>query len=156
MPGSLGSFRLVAQVVEDSVRHLQEVTVEAYAANRELKDIPASIGVLNRTDLERFSANSLVPAFNMLPGVRMEERSPGSYRFSIRGSLLRSPFGVRNVKFYWNGLPLTDGGGNTYLNLIDLMRLPRQRSSRARQAVCTVQGPAALHCCDLLRWLARV
>lgn len=120
MPGSLGSFRLVAQVVEDSVRHLQEVTVEAYAANRELKDIPASIGVLNRTDLERFSANSLVPAFNMLPGVRMEERSPGSYRFSIRGSLLRSPFGVRNVKFYWNGLPLTDGGGNTYLNLIDL------------------------------------
>jgi iron complex outermembrane receptor protein len=26
---------------------------------------------------------------------------------------------VRNVKFYWNGLPLTDGGGNTYLNLLD-------------------------------------
>ena len=49
----------------------------------------------------------------------MEERSPGSYRFSIRGSLLRSPFGVRNVKFYWNGLPITDGGGNTYLNLFD-------------------------------------
>jgi iron complex outermembrane receptor protein len=49
----------------------------------------------------------------------MEERSPGSYRFSIRGSSLRSPFGVRNVKFYWNGLPLTDGGGNTYLNLLD-------------------------------------
>jgi len=49
----------------------------------------------------------------------MEERSPGSYRFSIRGSLLRSPFGVRNVKVYWNGLPLTDGGGNTYLNLLD-------------------------------------
>jgi iron complex outermembrane receptor protein len=49
----------------------------------------------------------------------MEERSPGSYRFSIRGSLLRSPFGVRNVKMYWNGLPLTDGGGNTYLNLLD-------------------------------------
>ncbi len=49
----------------------------------------------------------------------MEERSPGSYRFSIRGSLIRSPFGVRNIKFYWNGLPFTDGGGNTYLNLID-------------------------------------
>jgi iron complex outermembrane receptor protein len=49
----------------------------------------------------------------------MEERSPGSYRFSIRGSSLRSPFGIRNVKVYWNGLPLTDGGGNTYLNLLD-------------------------------------
>jgi iron complex outermembrane receptor protein len=46
----------------------------------------------------------------------MEERSPGSYRMNIRGSTLRSPFGVRNVKIYWNDLPLTDPGGNTYLN----------------------------------------
>src|SRR5690606_23191349 len=60
-----------------------------------------------------------LPAVNLVPGVRMEERSPGSYRFSIRGSSLRSPFGVRNVKANWNGLPFTDGGGNTYLNLLD-------------------------------------
>ena len=53
----------------------------------------------------------------------MEERSPGSYRFAIRGSSLRSPFGVRNVKVYWNSLPLTDGGGNTYLNLLDFSAL---------------------------------
>jgi iron complex outermembrane receptor protein len=69
--------------------------------------------------LERFNNTSLLPAVNTIPGVRMEERSPGSYRFAIRGSSLRSPFGVRNVKMYWNGLPLTDGGGNTYLNLLD-------------------------------------
>ena len=49
----------------------------------------------------------------------MEERSPGSYRLSVRGSSLRSPFGVRNVKIYWNEIPFTDPGGNTYLNLID-------------------------------------
>ena len=36
-----------------------------------------------------------------IPGVRMEERTPGSYRLSIRGSLLRSPFGIRNVKVYF-------------------------------------------------------
>ena len=46
----------------------------------------------------------------------MEERSPGSYRINIRGSSLRSPFGVRNVKIYWNDIPLTDPGGNTYFN----------------------------------------
>src|SRR5690606_21256668 len=51
--------------------------------------------------------------------VRMEERSPGSYRLSIRGSLLRSPFGVRNVKVYYDEIPLTDAGGNTYLNSLD-------------------------------------
>ncbi|MCH5683602.1 TonB-dependent receptor plug domain-containing protein [Niabella sp. W65] len=46
----------------------------------------------------------------------MEERSPGSYRINMRGSSLRSPFGVRNVKVYWNDIPLTDPGGNTYFN----------------------------------------
>src|SRR5690606_15567373 len=49
----------------------------------------------------------------------MEERSPGSYRLSVRGSLLRSPFGVRNIKVYYDEIPLTDAGGNTYLNSLD-------------------------------------
>ncbi|MFX8039941.1 Plug domain-containing protein, partial [Acinetobacter baumannii] len=38
----------------------------------------------------------------------------------IRGSSLRSPFGVRNVKVYIDEMPLTDGGGNTYLNIVGL------------------------------------
>ncbi|RYG42442.1 MAG: TonB-dependent receptor, partial [Chitinophagaceae bacterium] len=32
--------------------------------------------------------------------------------------LLRSTFGVRNVKVYWNGVPFTDANGNTYLNQV--------------------------------------
>ena len=104
---------------DDSVRVLNEVVVKAYASDRSIQEVPAAIGVVKESELNRFSPASILPAVNMVPGVRMEERSPGSYRFSIRGSSLRSPFGVRNVKFYWNGLPLTDGGGNTYLNLID-------------------------------------
>lgn len=103
----------------DSSRLLHEVVIEAYETERELSEVPASVGVLQREDLQRFHNTSVLPAVNIVPGVRMEERSPGSYRFSIRGSSLRSPFGVRNVKAYWNGLPFTDGGGNTYLNLLD-------------------------------------
>lgn len=103
----------------DSVRLLNDVIVKAYAADRPQTEVAAAISVIKEADLNRFGNISLVPAANSVPGVRMEERSPGSYRFSIRGSTLRSPFGVRNVKFYWNGLPLTDGSGNTYLNLLD-------------------------------------
>ncbi len=103
----------------DSSRLLQPVVIEAYETDRQLNEVPVSVGVLNTGDLQRFSNTSLLPAVNLLPGVRMEERSPGSFRFSVRGSSLRSPFGVRNVKVYWNGLPFTDGGGNTYLNLLD-------------------------------------
>ncbi|HTF16944.1 MAG TPA: TonB-dependent receptor [Chryseolinea sp.] len=103
----------------DSTKVLDEFVVHGYLYDRPLNEVPAAVGIVRKSDLERFSNTSLVPVMNTIPGVRMEERSPGSYRFSIRGSLLRSPFGVRNVKVYWNGLPLTDGGGNTYLNLFD-------------------------------------
>lgn len=106
-------------VQSDTARVLEEVTIEAYAYKRPLSEVPASVATVSGTELTRFSNTSILPAVNTIPGVRMEERSPGSYRFSIRGSLLRSPFGVRNVKVYWNGLPFTDGGGNTYLNLLD-------------------------------------
>lgn len=107
------------QVKEDSVRQLNEVTVKAFASDRPSSEVPATIGSVKETDLNRFSNTSFLPVVNTIPGVRMEERSPGSYRFAIRGSSLRSPFGVRNVKFYWNGLPLTDASGNTYLNIVD-------------------------------------
>ncbi|HET9485816.1 MAG TPA: Plug domain-containing protein, partial [Chryseosolibacter sp.] len=111
---------IVAQQTQgDTSRLLQEIVIEAYENNRRLDEVPASIGFLNGADLQRYNNTSILPAVNIVPGVRMEERSPGSYRFSIRGSSLRSPFGVRNVKAYWNGLPFTDGGGNTYLNLLD-------------------------------------
>lgn len=103
----------------DSSKILNEVIVHGYLYDRPLIEVPASIAVLKSGDFERYSNTSILPAMNAIPGVRMEERSPGSFRFSIRGSLLRSPFGVRNVKVYWNGLPLTDGGGNTYINLVD-------------------------------------
>src|SRR5688572_22951565 len=103
----------------DSTKVLSEVVIQAYAYNRPASEVPAAVAVVGQKEFERFNNTSFLPAVNSIPGVRMEERSPGSYRFSIRGSLLRSPFGVRNVKVYWNGLPFTDGGGNTYLNLLD-------------------------------------
>src|SRR5688572_23029283 len=104
---------------------IQEVTITAYPAEHALFLSPASAGVLGKEQLLFQQNNSLVAAMNTIPGIRMEERSPGSYRLSIRGSLLRSPFGVRNVKVYLDDLPLTDASGNTYVNLIDPALLNR-------------------------------
>lgn len=110
----------------DSTQQLTEVTVRGYESNRPLLETAASVGLLTSRELnQRFGTPTLVPAMNTLPGVRMDERSPGSYRLSIRGSLIRSPFGVRNVKVYWNELPLTDAGGNTPLNALDVRAVGR-------------------------------
>lgn len=106
-----------------SVQNLEEVKIQAYGANTAAFIVPASIAVLSKRDLNRHSTYSLLPSFNSVSGVRLEERSPGSYRLSIRGSLLRSPFGVRNVKVYLDDFILTDAGGNSYLNLLDVASL---------------------------------
>lgn len=107
----------------DSTRQLQSVTVRGYLSEQRLIQVPASVGVLSASQISLQPNNSLVSAMNTLPGIRMEERTPGSYRLSIRGSLLRSPFGVRNVKIYFDEIPLTDAGGNTYLNALDVSSL---------------------------------
>lgn len=96
--------------------NLDEVVVRAYESNKRLRDIPAPVNYIGKATLGRFNPISIVQAVNTTPGVRMEERSPGSYRFNIRGSALRSPFGVRNIKIYYNDLPFTDPGGHSYLN----------------------------------------
>jgi iron complex outermembrane receptor protein len=107
---------LNAQTTSSDTTKLDEVTVRAYGLSSRLKNIPAAINHISASTLERFSPASIVSAINTTPGVRMEERSPGSYRFNIRGSSLRSPFGVRNVKVYYNDIPITNPGGHTYLN----------------------------------------
>ncbi len=105
----LSVFAAGAQEVTDSLFALQEVVVRSFEQSRSLHTATA----LHRG---RDQKTSLVQSFNAAAGVRLEERSPGSYRLNIRGSSLRSPFGVRNVKVYWNDIPLTDPGGNTYFN----------------------------------------
>jgi iron complex outermembrane receptor protein len=119
-------------VSNDSSQLLSPVVVRAFQHERALLEVPASVSLISASDFERFNNASLLPVVNTVAGVRMEERSPGSYRLSIRGSTLRSPFGIRNVKVYWNGLPFTDPGGNTYINLLDFGSL---------QAAEIIKGP---------------
>jgi iron complex outermembrane receptor protein len=122
---SIYSFQCWSQVADTVKRQLDEVVITGYLSRQPIAQVPASAAVLDSKTLLNGSQQSLLPVVNIIPGVRMEERSPGSYRLSIRGSLLRSPFGVRNVKMYLNDLPFTDASGNTYLNLIDPVLLQR-------------------------------
>lgn len=113
------SSAFVSAQQADTAGLLHTVEVKAYFNRQPVLSLPASVSVLSAGMLAEQQPFSLVPAINSVPGIRMEERSPGSYRLSIRGSLLRSPFGIRNVKMYMDDFILTDAGGNTYLNAVD-------------------------------------
>jgi iron complex outermembrane receptor protein len=109
-----------AQNKQDTTRKLNEVVIKPYFSVQPRIRATGSVGLIDQAALEQQPSTSLVSTMNTIPGIRMEERSPGSYRLSIRGSLLRSPFGIRNVKIYFDEFPLTDAGGNTYLNALDV------------------------------------
>jgi len=119
--------------LEPDYQMLNTLIVVGYENDRKLSDIAGSYAINSKIVMDRFNDESLVRSMNTLPGIRFEERSPSSYRVSIRGSLLRAPFGVRNVKVYWNNIPFTDATGNTPLNLLDLNNIGK---------VETIKGPA--------------
>ncbi len=125
---------LLAQSTAFGSDTLQRVEVEVFKSKVQWKASPIAIASLSSKELQWYSPISMVPVINQLPGIRMEERSPGSYRLSVRGSLLRSPFGVRNLKLYWNQIPLSDATGNAYLNLIELSDL---------EGITFLKGPSA-------------
>lgn len=102
---------------------LAEVVVTGFESERPLVHQAGAISKVLENELYRFNENSFLSAFNTKPGIRVEERAPASYRISIRGSSLRSPFGVRNVKVYWNDIPFTSPDGTTALNLLDLSNI---------------------------------
>ena len=118
---------------KDSVVPLGTIVIKGFETGSERRSVPASVSVFGMKELQRSDGQSFVSVLNTAPGVRMEERSPGSYRLSVRGSLLRSPFGIRNVKVYLDDFILTDAGGNSYLNLLDV---------QAVSGVEIIRGPA--------------
>jgi iron complex outermembrane receptor protein len=115
---NISAKKIAGQVVKlyRNNEFLEEAIVTAFENKSTINSVPASVSVLGKAALNRYSGQSFVSAINTVPGVKMDERSPGSYRLSIRGNLLRSAFGVRNVKVYWNGIPFSDASGNTYFN----------------------------------------
>lgn len=104
---------------QDSAALISEVQIDAFKKPTKLLTSTKSASFSGSNFLAQNTPDRLLESVNILPGSKMEERSPGSYRFSIRGSTLRSPFGVRNVKVYLDDFSLTDASGNTYLNILD-------------------------------------
>ncbi len=125
---------LFAQSQIDTVEvEIDEIVVIGFETNRNILETPISIATINPQIINSLDATSLLFGMNTIAGVRMEERGTGSYRISVRGSSLRSPFGIRNVKVYWNGIPFTEPSGSTFLNILDVSNM---------QSLEVIKGPA--------------
>ncbi|MFC3157961.1 TonB-dependent receptor [Chryseobacterium arachidis] len=112
------SIAFVSAQTKDSAALISEVMIDAYKKPTTFISSTKSVSVVSENVLNQNTPERLLESINQTAGARMEERSPGSYRISLRGSTLRSPFGVRNVKIYLDDFILSDASGNTYFNVI--------------------------------------
>jgi iron complex outermembrane receptor protein len=125
---------LFGQADPDTLKgDLGDIVVVGFEGNRSIMETPGAISNIRAARISGFDESSIVYGLNTVPGVRIEQRAPGSYRVAIRGSSLRAPFGVRNVKIYWNDIPFTEPSGSTPLNLLDVINM---------QDAEVIRGPA--------------
>ncbi len=108
----------------DSLNLIEPIVLDAYQKTSAPESRAKSTAKISNEDLKQ-ETTTLLSAINLNSGIQMEERSFGSYRLSVRGSTLRSPFGVRNVKVYLDEFLLSDASGDSYFQLID----PRELES---------------------------
>lgn len=115
---SIFSIIFLKSQIQDSATLISEVQIDAYKKPTSFVASTKSVSVISQNLFNQNTPERLLESINQISGARMEERSPGSYRISVRGSSLRSPFGVRNVKVYVDDFILSDASGNTYFNVL--------------------------------------
>ncbi len=102
---------------------LSEIIVTAPRSSLPLYQVPNSIQVLDREDIQRGEIGlSLEESLRSVPGVLVNNRNNLSQgdRISIRGIGSRASFGVRGIKLVVDEIPLTLSDGQSQLNNLDL------------------------------------
>ncbi|MEO8231893.1 MAG: TonB-dependent receptor [Ignavibacteriota bacterium] len=103
---------------------LGEVLVLGRNQNHAMPNTIGKVDMLGFSDFRRNNDMFLDKALNLVPGVKMEVRSATSQsHILIRGIGGKSRFGLRDIKVYYDGIPITDADGTTALNDIDFTSL---------------------------------
>ncbi|HXE58640.1 MAG TPA: TonB-dependent receptor [Gemmatimonadales bacterium] len=129
------SVAVIEVELAQAVTELDPVVVTATREPRSLADVPAAVSVVDTTTLQAGRTAGLHEALRYTPGVKATSRfGLDDVNLSIRGSGIRTSFGVRGVAVIVDGVPVTEPDGQTRLDLIEL--------AAARQ-VEVVRGPAS-------------
>jgi len=102
---------------------LGEINVTATRVEKQLQDVPASVGVVDQDDLQFTTQQlGLDESLVKMPGVFMQNRYNFSQdlRLSIRGFGARSSFGIRGIKVLVDGIPESLPDGQANVDSIDI------------------------------------
>lgn len=111
---------------------LRPVTVTAPSETKSTSIFPSS--QLNTASVSEQSPKSLVDAINKTPGVFIQSGAINTNRIIIRGVGSRTLYGTNKIKAYFNGIPITNGVGETAIDSYDPEDL---------QSIEIIKGPKA-------------
>ncbi len=77
---------------------------------------------------------NILPLFNTVAGVYVHSGALNTNRMTVRGIGARSPFSTRNIKMYYNDIPITSGDGESLMEDLDMSSFDK---------VELIKGPSA-------------
>lgn len=89
---------------------------------------------INKEAIETFTPVDLVDVVNQTSGVYIQRGAINTNRITIRGVGSRTLFGTNKIRAYFNGIPITNGAGETNIDIYD---------SQSLSAIEIVKGPKA-------------
>lgn len=105
----------------------KEITVSAMRYPEKINEIPMAVSVIHKDELNDLRGFGLEEPFKMIPGVLAQSRAGTTDAritirgFGARGAGDRSNSGTsRGIKFFLNGIPITEPDGRTSFDLFDM------------------------------------
>jgi len=111
--------------LEASNIQLGEIVVSSYESKQKIHEIPGSIAVVSKKDLQMDNEVYIIPALNRIPGIHMQSGAYNTNRLTIRGIGSRSLYSTQKIKAYYDEIPLTTADGQTTVEDIDPNQIHR-------------------------------
>lgn len=107
--------------------NLEQITVTATRYSENLLEIPYSVSVISKSEMNFSKGLGIDEILNKIPGVMAQSRAGNQdvrlviRGFGARGAGDRSNYGTtRGIKILQDGIPETEPDGRTSLDLIDV------------------------------------
>ncbi|HBY69357.1 MAG TPA: TonB-dependent receptor, partial [Flavobacteriaceae bacterium] len=109
---------------------------------------------LTSETIETYSPVDLVSAINETPGVYIQQGAINTNRITIRGVGSRTLYGTNKIRAYFNGIPITNGVGETAIDSYDandIQNIEIIKGPKATQYGTNLGGTLLLNSKELLK-----
>jgi iron complex outermembrane receptor protein len=93
----------------------------------------SSVADIPLTSLNTNNGTNILPLMNSIAGVYVHSGALNTNRITIRGIGARTPFSTRNIKMYYNDIPISGGDGESLMEDLDMSSFDK---------IFIVKGPA--------------